>query len=439
MEEQAIEQQGQDKKKKKKDPKFKYYVGIVMRSYPSYHQMKIIKHCSDASRFIYNTLVALSKRNYEINKLLSDDSDAELTDKEIDLLRIEVESNYQKIGNPTFIKKATKWLREDKNVDSLALYAARDDYRAAWNMFRLVHSAGTPKFHKKNHAWRYRTSFVNGNLYFVDNKHVKVPKLGIIRVKNARKDILGHDDIGIVSATMKKDSSGYFTISLMVGSNTPFGKELEPNNNAVGVDLNLENFITTSNGDVVDNPRFYRKSLDKMRRQQCAFSHRLTRAKAEHRNPRKAKNLNKARRAYAKTCANVRNQRKNFLDNLSTDLIKNHDFIALENLKGKNMLKNYALAMSVSDAGWRTFITMLQNKGKLYDRKVVLVNPRLTTQTCSSCGYVLPKENRLTLRDREWTCPECHHFHKRDVNASKNILAKAIKKSATVKKPKQSK
>lgn len=93
------------------------------------------------------------------------------------------------------------------------------------------------------------------------------------------------------------------------------------------------------------------------------------------------------------------------------------------------MLKNHALTMSISDAGWRTFITMLECKAKMYDKTYVLVNPRYTTQICHNCGYRMGSDNRshkLTLNDRSWICPQCHKLHIRDINAAINILNKGL-------------
>ena len=100
--------------------------------------------------------------------------------------------------------------------------------------------------------------------------------------------------------------------------------------------------------------------------------------------------------------------------------------VVAENLKSKNMLKNHALAMSISDVGWRTFLEMLEYKAPAYGRTFVEVNPAYTTQTCYDCGFVMGRKGtkRLTLHDREWTCPNCHVHHIRDHNAALNILAK---------------
>ena len=102
--------------------------------------------------------------------------------------------------------------------------------------------------------------------------------------------------------------------------------------------------------------------------------------------------------------------------------VENQDLIAAEDLKVRNLVKNHKLARAISDAGWRMLLTKLQYKADLYDKTVVLVPPKNTTQKCSVCGYLMSGEAKLTLDVREWDCPSCHTHHLRDVNAAKNIL-----------------
>ena len=91
-----------------------------------------------------------------------------------------------------------------------------------------------------------------------------------------------------------------------------------------------------------------------------------------------------------------------------------------------NLLKNHCLAKAISDAGWRTLLTLLQQKGEMYGRDVILVDPQYTTQTCSVCGHVMTGDQKLPLSVREWDCPACGTHHVRDTNAAKNILVKAL-------------
>lgn len=122
----------------------------------------------------------------------------------------------------------------------------------------------------------------------------------------------------------------------------------------------------------------------------------------------------------------IRRQRQDFLHILSTALIKSHDLVVAEELRSKNLLKNHALAQSISDAGWRAFLSMLECKANLYDKEFITIDPKFTTQRCHHCGSVMGQNGykKLTLNDREWTCPVCHKEHIRDWNAAINILEK---------------
>lgn len=120
-------------------------------------------------------------------------------------------------------------------------------------------------------------------------------------------------------------------------------------------------------------------------------------------------------------------QRENYLHILSKREVESQDFIAAEDLKVKNLLRNHHLAKAIADAGWRRFLTMLQYKGKMYGKTVILIPPQYTTQTCSVCGHVLKGQDKLPLSVREWDCPVCHTHHHRDTNAARMILQKAKK------------
>ena len=143
-----------------------------------------------------------------------------------------------------------------------------------------------------------------------------------------------------------------------------------------------------------------------------------------------SKNYQKQRLLVAKIHARVFDRRHDFLQRTSTALIKNHDLVVTEELRSKNLLKNHALAMSISDVGWRSFLCMLSYKPGLYGRQFITVSPKNTTQTCHDCGFVMGSDGteKLTLADRKWTCPQCHTHHIRDHNAALNILEKGFQK-----------
>lgn len=174
------------------------------------------------------------------------------------------------------------------------------------------------------------------------------------------------------------------------------------------------------------NPRYYRTIKKRLAKEPRILSRRYRRAKKEHRSLRNSKNYQKQKLIVARLHEKVRNQRINFLHQVSTALIKNHDLVVAEGLKSKNMLKNHALAMSISDVSWRTLLTLLEYKAPKYGRTFIEINPAYTTQTCNRCGFRMGTNGtqKLTLKDRTWTCPCCDTFYVRDQNAAQNILAK---------------
>lgn len=409
----------------------KYHYGLKMRCYPSDQQKQLIKINSDASRFIYNEMVAIDK---ELMQLRS--------------VKLPIDTVQDRIKQLTMRQNAKQMSNhypflEDKRIDSLAKANAIQNYRKAWNAFRKVHSAGVPKFHRKSYCWRYQTNcqysgqkmalMTNGTVCFLDNRHVKVPKIGLLRVAGSQARLLKRMcETRIGTVTLTKDSTNRFFLSMQLASDDPFVKVPEADHGHIGIDLNTDNFLTDSEGNIVSNPRYYRTIKGRLAKEQRILSRRQRRAKKEHRSLRDSKNYQKQRLLVAKLHAKVMNQRHNFLHQVSTALIKNHDLVVAEELRSKNMLKNHALALSISDVGWRTFLGMLSYKADLYNRQFITVSPRNTTQTCHDCGFVMGTGDtkKLTLSDREWTCPNCGTHHIRDWNAAKNILDKGISKTA---------
>ncbi|QWQ33196.1 RNA-guided endonuclease InsQ/TnpB family protein [Limosilactobacillus fermentum] len=409
----------------------KCHYGLKVRIYPSDRQKKIIKINSDASRFIYNEMVAINKELMQLRRV-----------------KLPIDIVQDRIKQLTMRQNAKQMSNhyqflEDKRIDSLTKANAIQNYRKAWNAFRKVHATGVPKFHRKSYHWRYQTNcqypgqktalLTNGTVCFLDNSHVKVPKIGLLRVAGSQARLLKRIcETRIGTVTLTKDSADRFFLSMQLASDTPFVNWPQNTGKQIGIDLNTENFLTTSNGDTVANPRYYRIIKGRLAKAQRILSRRARRAKQEHRPLRTSKNYQKQRLLVAKLHAQVFERRRDFLHNVSTTLIKNHDFVAAEELRSKNMLKNHALAMSIADVGWRTFLGMLAYKAELYHRQFLTVNPKNTTQACHECGFVMGTAGteKLTLADREWTCPKCHAHHDRDHNAAQNILTKGIIKLA---------
>lgn len=408
--------------------KLKYHYGIKFRIYPSDRQKQLIKINSDASRFVYNEMVAIGKELAQLKRV-------KLPVQTVQgrIAQLKLRQNARQMANHYIFL-------EDKRIDSLTKANAIQNYRKAWNAFRKVHSAGIPNFHRKSYSWKYQTScqypgkrqamMTNGTIRFLDRKHIMIPKLGRLRTKGSYQRLLDHhpDQIRIGTVTISKNGTDQFFVSLQLGSDEPFVDKISRTNRRLGIDLNTENFLTDSDGNVVANPRYYRIIQGKLAHAQRKLSRRQLRAKKEHRSLRDSKNYQKQRMLVAKLHQKVYRQRQMFLHQISTALIKNHDVVVAEELRSKNLLKNHALAMSISDVGWRTFLEMLTYKANRYGKTFVTINPRNTTQTCHDCGFVMGTEGsqKLTLADRQWKCPKCGKFHIRDHNAAQNILDKGL-------------
>ena len=411
--------------------KLAYHFGLKMRIYPSTKQKQIIQANSDISRTVYNKMVAIDQELYRLRqvKLPIDTIQARISELESRKNARNMSNHYQYM--------------QDERIDSLTKANAIQNYQKAWKMYRKVHKAGTPNFHKKGYRQSYQTNcqygknkpmdMFSGTVRFTDKKHIQIPKLGKLRVSGSYRRILDKkNDVRIGTVTISKDSADRYFVSMQLGSDTPFVKELPKTNSQIGIDLNTENFLTTSDGVIVDNPRYYRTIKHKLAKAQRKLSRRELRAKKENRSLRDSKNYQKQRRLVAKLHDKIRNQRNNFLNYLSMVLINNHDLIVAENLRSSNLLKNHALAMSISDVGWRSFLQKLEYKANLYGRTFITVDPKNTTQMCHTCKFVMGTDGtqKLTLKDRQWTCPQCGAFHIRDHNASLNILDKGLAKLA---------
>lgn len=412
-----------------------YHYGVKLRIFPSNAQKRLIKRNSDASRFIYNQMNGMNKELFLLRQVKIP----------IELVQKRIATLEQRLKQPaTGISNIHGWLNDD-DLDSDMKANAIKNYRTAWQLFRKVHRAGTPVFHKKRIEQSYQTSnhysmkkgrpdMLNGSIRLLDGKYLRVTKLGKLRFKGLPEKLIARKhEIRIGTTTISMDATGRYYLSMQLASDQPFvtigaNEEASP----LGIDLNTDNFLTDSNGNVVANPRYYRSIRGKLAKAQRKLSRRALRAKKENRSLHNARNYQKQRKLVATLQHKVANRRQNFLHLVSTTLIQNHDLVVAEELRSRNMLRNHALAMSISDVGWRTFLGMMTYKADLYGKKFLTINPRNTTQTCHDCGWVMGTgtTNKLTLADRDWTCPQCGSYHIRDWNAAKNILAKGLVKLA---------
>lgn len=365
-----------------------------IRIYPNKTQSKLIDRTIGSSRFVYNYFL-----NERINKYK----------KEKELLTYNICSSML-----TILKKEEDyiWLKE---VDKFALQASLKDLDSAYsNFFKGVKngnaSKGFPKFKSKHKSkLSYKTTFSNKNIEIKDNK-IKLPKLKWIKFRDDR-DLSNISKI--FNVTISKTRTNKYYASVCVED---IVQEKESTGTIIGIDLGLKEYLTTSDNEIISNPRWLRQSEEKLKKLQRNHS----------RKKKGSNNREKARLKLAKQHEKIYNQRRYFQQVLSTRLINENQVICLETLKSSNLVKNHKLAKSISDASWYEFVRQLEYKGVWNNRNIVKINQSYpSSQLCSNCGEKNIQTKNLNYRIYE--CNNCGLTIDRDLNASYNIREEGLR------------
>ena len=270
---------------------------------------------------------------------------------------------------------------------------------------------GPPKFKKKGVS-KDSISFSGSGIYKTKSGEIKLIGLGKLKLRG-EIDLNSLDRNKIKSITISKDRCDHYYASVCYEEEIEITEKdfkLKDKSKSVGLDLGLTHFLIDSQGKKINNPKFLRNELEKLRFLDRCLS----------RKKRGSNSYKKTKLKRAKLFKKITDKRNYFFHCISKNLIENFNFIYVEDLAVKNMIKNRKLSRAIQDVSWSRFISILSYKCEWYGVSLHKINRWFaSSKTCSLCGFQIDK---LDLSIREWICPDCGEIHDRDINAALNIL-----------------
>ena len=353
------------------------------RLYPSRAQEHLLEQTLETCRRFYNACLAERKEAYE--------------------QRGESIGKYAQLREVKELKATNPY---SANIHSHILQVVVSDLDRAFQAFfrriKLGEIPGYPRFKGKD---RFDSIGLKeyGNGFKIDGRRLKISGVGRVRMRWHRP-IEGR----IKTLRIRHAADGWYA---------SFACEVErqllpETGQAVGADVGISTLIATSDGQRIENPKWYHAEQAELRILQRTVSRR------EKGGSNRRKAVVQLQRKHAK----IANRRRDYLDKQVHDWVVQYDLIALEDLRIMNMVQNHNFAKSILDGGWGYLKQQLTFKAAEAGRELVLVKPAYTSRTCSHCGQIFED---FTLADR-WVECECGLSLDRDVNAARNILKRAL-------------
>ena len=345
----------------------KNFIRQNVRLYPNKEQIQFLNQDIGNQRFVWNHFLFETKKLYEKEKKFLFYSE---TSKLV--IELKKENEFLQLGNSQALQQTLRDL-------DLALKSGYKQQK------------GFPKFKKKSSGGSVRLpqgcSIVDGKL--------KLPKIGAIKSKGKLPDVFN-------SVTIIRKPSGKFFASFVVEVNLPEKVEIK---SSIGIDLNSRHFVVLSDGNAIENPKFLKEKEIRLKRYQRAYS----------RKQKGSKNQNRARIKLAKQFEKISNSQHNFIEQLTTNLVKTYDHISIEDLNVKAMQQFNGRMVGMAPFG--SFRLKLTWKANKFGKHLDVINRFCpTSKVCSECG----QELKLTLKDR-WIACDCGNSLHRDHNAAINI------------------
>lgn len=306
------------------------------------------------------------------------------------------------------IKEKYTWM---KDVDSNALLCSYRDLESAYKNF-FTKRTKFPKFKQKKDKNTYRNGRSKIKIKnIIKGNKIKLSKIGLVNFKS-NYDFSSLNIKKIYNITVERSKTNKYYASICCDVEI---KEYEHTGEVIGIDLGIKDLVIDSNSKKYKNPKYYNKVENKIKHLQKLYSKKV----------KGSKNQEKARLKLATAYEKLSNKRKDYLHKFTTKLIKENDIICIENLSVKNMTKNHKLAKAIQDASFGTLVSMLKYKATWNNRKILEIDRFFpSSKTCHCCGYI---KTNLTLKDREWDCPNCGKHLDRDVNAAINIKNEGLR------------
>lgn len=374
------------------------------RLYPNKAQKELIDKTFGCCRFVYNFARGQQKKEEDMWSKVKDMQQQGYPFQDYK------SKFFNKVENVNAVKELKKnyvWLSE---VDSIALQSSIENLASAYDKY-YKKQGGKPIFKskKKNDVTSYTTKCVNNNIRIIGN-YIKLPKLNVVKVK-AHISFSGK----IKKATISKTSANKYYVSLTVDTNDIV--PLEKTNKNMGVDLGITDFAILSNGIKIPNNHFMEKQLKKLDKAGKQLSRKTI----------GSSNFAKAKLKVAKIHEKISNQRKDFLNKITYNLVKQFDVVCIEDLDVSALKEtdNSKRNMRVSDVSWHEFKSQLTYKCKWYGKTLSITDRYFaSSQICSCCGK---RDKKKDVSIREWICPNCGAKLDRDINASINILKEGLR------------
>lgn len=370
--------------------------GIKVKIYPNQNQTQFIEQNIGNARFVWNQMLGMWNERYQNNPNLP------------------ALSKYSLNGLLPLLKKEYPFLKES---ESSSLQFTSESLHTSFVEF-FKKTRRHPRFKSKKKATPSFTMKNNKNIELKKNA-IKLPKIGWVKARWS--DNISFDKIKRVTIT--RTPSGYYQASVLVENES---QVLDKTDKQIGLDMGQKDLMIGSDGLRIKT-RTHKQYERKIKLWQRKMARRQRLAKAKGIKLDEAQNYQEAKRMVAKYHQKIRNCRLDYLHKVTKKIVTDYDFIAVEDLRVKGMLNknnNKLNNHAIANQSWYELRTMFEYKAEWYGKTFVKVDPRYTSQDCSSCHQRTGPKNNLSIR--RWTCSNCEAKHDRDINAGKNILDKGL-------------